>query len=247
MTTYQYIAGGVFLNWQSPQRPAELAESRIIDAILTRHFPIDSHLPAERELSAQLGVTRPTLREALQRLARDGWVEIRQGRPTRVRDYWQEGNLGVLGAIGRQRDSLPGDFVGNLLEIRRLMAPAYTKLAVAGHPDEISELLCSYRSLPEHAKGYADADFHLHHRLTALSSNPIFTLILNGFSELYHDMALIYFSTPQARAHSLVFYHDLERAASNHDPYAAMQLTDRVMAESLDLWARANPTQDGST
>ena len=82
------------MNWNAPEKPAEFAENRLIQAIISGHFPINSNLPAERELAAQLGVTRPTLREALQRIARDGWIEIRHGKPTRVRNYWQEGNLG---------------------------------------------------------------------------------------------------------------------------------------------------------
>ena len=95
------------MNWESPQRPAELTESRLIAAILDGTFPINSPLPAERELSDRLGVTRPTLREALQRLGRDGWLEIHQGKPTRVRNYWQEGNLGLLNAITPMSDKLP--------------------------------------------------------------------------------------------------------------------------------------------
>ena len=55
----------------------------------------------ERELAGQLGVTRPTLREALQRMARDGWIKIQHGRSTRVRNFWREGNLGVLSGIAR--------------------------------------------------------------------------------------------------------------------------------------------------
>ncbi|MGC6744236.1 GntR family transcriptional regulator [Escherichia coli] len=37
-------------------------------------------LPAERELSELIGVTRTTLREVLQRLARDGWLTIQHGK-----------------------------------------------------------------------------------------------------------------------------------------------------------------------
>ncbi|TLM97514.1 GntR family transcriptional regulator, partial [bacterium] len=51
------------MNWDLPKKPAELSERRLIDAILTGQYPIDSNLPAERELSVILGVTRPTLRE----------------------------------------------------------------------------------------------------------------------------------------------------------------------------------------
>ena len=102
-------------------KAAEAAESRLITAILDGHFPIGDKLPAERDLAAQLGVTRPTLREALQRMARDGWIDIHHGRSTRVRNFWLEGNLGVLGAIARHPHHAPADFVPNLLMVRQLI------------------------------------------------------------------------------------------------------------------------------
>ena len=118
------------MNWELPLRPAELIESRLINAIVAGEFAINSNLPPERDLAQQLGVTRPTLREALQRLARDGWIEIRHGKSTRVRDYWHEGNLAVLGTIAHHQDHLPAEFVPNLLQVRELLAPAYARLAV---------------------------------------------------------------------------------------------------------------------
>ena len=82
-------------SWQPILKAGQLVESRLVKALLDGTFPINSNLPAERELATLLGVTRPTLREALQRLERDGFIEIRHGKPTRVRDFWIEGNLGV--------------------------------------------------------------------------------------------------------------------------------------------------------
>lgn len=49
-------------------RPSEHAESALVTAILDGEFPPGSALPGERVLAGQLGVTRPTLREAIQRL-----------------------------------------------------------------------------------------------------------------------------------------------------------------------------------
>lgn len=56
------------------QSPAGFAEEYIVKSIWNGHFAPGSILPAERELSELIGVTRTTLREVLQRLARDGWV-----------------------------------------------------------------------------------------------------------------------------------------------------------------------------
>ncbi|HNT54628.1 MAG TPA: GntR family transcriptional regulator, partial [Anaerolineaceae bacterium] len=114
------------MSWEPQLPPAELAESRLITAILDGTYPVNSNLPAERELAGLLGVTRPTLREVLQRLACDGWVAIQHGRSTRVRDYCCEGNIAVLGAMARHQAQMPPDFVPNLLQVRTLLAPAYT-------------------------------------------------------------------------------------------------------------------------
>jgi GntR family negative regulator for fad regulon and positive regulator of fabA len=228
------------MNWDPLQKPAEIAENRLIGAILEGHFPAGSYLPAERDLAVQIGVTRPTLREALQRLGRDGWVEIRQGRPTRVRDFWKEGSLGVLSGMARIPTRLPQDFIPNLLAVRRLLAPTYTRLALERSPAEFEELLSHYQDLEDSPAVFAEADLDLHRRLTIASGNPVFTLILNGFSELYKTMARIYFSEPVARASSRSFYAGLLIAAQNKDPDFAEELTARIMEESQELWRRGS-------
>ena len=55
---------------------AELAEGR---------YPVGSRLPAERELAAQFGVSRPTVREAIIALEVQGLVEVRIGAGAFVR------------------------------------------------------------------------------------------------------------------------------------------------------------------
>ena len=74
-------------NWSAPQRPNAYAEHSLIAAILDGTFPPGSTLPGERMLAVELGVTRPTLREAIQRLARDGWLTVRQGKATVVQRF----------------------------------------------------------------------------------------------------------------------------------------------------------------
>jgi GntR family negative regulator for fad regulon and positive regulator of fabA len=227
------------MDWDAPAKPAELAESRLVSAIIDGRFPIDSNLPPERELAEQLGVTRPTLREALQRLARDGWIEIHHGRSTRVRDYWKEGSLAVLGTIAVRAQVMPPNFVSQLLEVRLLLAPTYARQAIEQAPAEIAALLEPYKNLPDDPTAFTDADWNLHYTLTTYCGNPIFTLILNGFQELYHMMGKIYFATPSARNRSRTFYSMLGKAARAGEPDAAEAVTRRVMQDSLNLWLEA--------
>ena len=224
------------MNWNSPMKPAELTESRLIEAILDGHFPVNSHLPGERDLAEQLGVTRPTLREALQRLARDGWLEINHGKPTRIRDYWTEGNLNVLATIIQYQNNLPENFVSNLLTIRLLLAPTYARLAIENHAREISDLLSSYEEISDTAEDFTAADWNLHQKLTILSGNPIFTLILNGFAELYIVMGHRYFAQHAGREHSRQFYRNLLECARRKDGAAAEALVKNIMTDSINLW-----------
>ena len=182
-------------------------------------------------------MTRPTLREALQRLGRDGWLEIRQGKPTRVRDYWREGSLGVLGAIAGHPASLPPDFIPNLLHVRLALAPAYSALAVERQPQATAALLRPGLELDDLPASFASFDWQLHRGLTQLSGNPIYTLILNGFADLYEPLACRYFENEIARRASQRFYAGLHAAALAADPAGAGEITRRAMLESAELWA----------
>lgn len=226
--------------WLPPERPAELSERRIITAILDGTFAIDSNLPPERELSVQLGVTRPTLREALQRLARDGWLEIRQGRPTRVRNYWQEGNLAVLASIAQHQENLPPELVPWVLSARVLLAPAYTQMAIEKDAKSVARLLDSIEQIPDEPIAYSRFDWNLHRQLSIIAGNPFYTLFINSLQRLYDILGPRYFSQPEARRHSDTWYKGLFSCCKTCTGAEAHQLTERIMQESLDLWLRLN-------
>jgi len=131
---------------------------------------------------------------------------------------------------------LPENFVSNLLAVRLLLAPAYTRMAIENHAQDICDLLCSYKELPDIAEDFTNADWNLHQQLTILSGNPIFTLILNGFAELYIVMGHRYFAQPAGRKHSRQFYSDLLECARRKDGIAAEVLVQKIMTDSINLW-----------
>lgn len=225
-------------DWSPPQKPAAYAEQALVTAILDGAYPPDSLLPAERELAIQLGVTRPTLREALRRLESDGWLTVQQGKSTRVKDFWREGGLNVLSSLVRFSQELPPDFIPNLLEVRLAMAPAYTRAAVERAPRQVADFLAGSIRLGDTPEDYAAFDWRLHHTLTTSSGNPIYTLILNGFAGFYEQMACLYFKREEARAASKAFYADLLQAAQKEDSATAEKITQRVMEASITFWKR---------
>ncbi len=224
--------------FSAPKRPAAHAEQSLITVILDGTYSPGSVLPGEREMSQQLGITRPTLRETLQRMERDGWIIIRHGKYTVVNDYWHEGGLGVLNGLFRYGKKLPENFVANLLEIRMNVAPHYTRSAVERAPEVIGDYLTGAKDLEDTAAALASFDWMLHKTLALNSGNPLYTLILNGFTEFYQNMARIYFSAAEARKRSLCFYKDLLGTVKHRNPDAAEKISRVMMKESITIWLR---------
>ncbi|OOF12175.1 fatty acid metabolism regulator [Salinivibrio sp. PR5] len=121
--------------------PATFAEKYIIESIWNNHFPKGSILPAERELSELIGVTRTTLREVLQRLARDGWLTIQHGKPTRVNDYMRTSGLSILDTLVTLEGQDVHGVLEDLLAARTDISGVYMRYAAKNRPQECINLI----------------------------------------------------------------------------------------------------------
>ena len=70
----------------APQRLYQQIADQLRTLITAGEFTAGSRLPAERDLAKQLGVSRPSVREALIALEVEGWVEVRTGSGVYVQD-----------------------------------------------------------------------------------------------------------------------------------------------------------------
>jgi len=191
------------------QSPAGFAEEYIIESIWNSRFPPGSILPAERELSELIGVTRTTLREVLQRLARDGWLTIQHGKPTRVNNFWETSGLSILETLARlDHDSVP-QLIDNLLSVRTNISSIFIRRAIRQHPAKALEVLEAANRVEDHAEAYTDLDYGIFRGLAFASGNPIYGLILNGLRGLYTRVGRHYFSNPEARQLAQDFYQHL--------------------------------------
>ena len=69
-----------------PQRLYRQIAAQLRTLISQGELAVGSRLPAERDLARQLGVSRPSVREALIALEVEGWVEVRTGSGIYVLD-----------------------------------------------------------------------------------------------------------------------------------------------------------------
>ncbi|MHC5257245.1 GntR family transcriptional regulator [Streptomyces sp. UC4497] len=101
-------------------RPGPLRErvyGALLELIITRTLPPGAHL-VETELAAQLGVSRQPVREALQRLSTEGWVDLRPAQGAFVHEPTE-------------------DEADQLLKVRQLLETEAVRLA-AGKADAVA-------------------------------------------------------------------------------------------------------------
>jgi DNA-binding FadR family transcriptional regulator len=139
------------------QRLFQQVAEQIVGLIRSGELPPGARLPAERDLSKKLGVSRPVVREAMIALEISGFVEVKTGTGSYVANGTPQAE--------DVRDAGPSAF--ELLAARRTIegeiAAAAAASATPHHIERLDEALAWYRH--EYLKGEdsfeADRAFHL--------------------------------------------------------------------------------------
>jgi len=218
--------------------PAGFAEEYIVESIWNGDFPPGSILPAERELSELIGVTRTTLREVLQRLARDGWLTIQHGKPTRVNNFWETSGLNILETLARLDEDKMPELTDQLLSARTNISAIYTRAAIKLAPERVIEILSQSDELEDSAQAFADYDYKVHHELAVAGNNRIYVLILNGFRGFYSKIGCHYFSVPGTRELARQFYKDLTVLAENREHDGAISMMRKYGHQTGEIWQK---------
>lgn len=119
--------------WQPVVKRSVSADvfEQIAADVLSGELSPGTALPSERQLAEALGVSRPAVREALQRLAAAGLVAVRQGDATTVLDYRRGAGLEVLPRLLIQQGTLEPAVARSILEARLHNGPKVAELAAA--------------------------------------------------------------------------------------------------------------------
>lgn len=145
----------------------------IKDMILDGRLAPGQRLPSERALSEALGISRPTVREAIRSMQAMHILESRHGAGTFVASLSVEELLAPLQFVL----SLADGGLEHLFEVRLLLEPGAAALAAErATPDAVGELHdCAARA--ENAVHDPDAmlrlDTELHERIVRASANPL--------------------------------------------------------------------------
>ncbi len=167
--------------------------------ILSGYFSAGEKLPSERDLAAQMGVSRPVVHEGLVDLAAKGLVTMKPRFGAIVNDYRKEGSLALLQSLLQYNSGgVADDLLKSLLEMRMLFEVENTRLASANRNQEQLDALFAIIEAEKavnhrHTEKVTELDFGFHHSIALATGNVIYPLMLNSMKQFYTNLSGIFF------------------------------------------------------
>lgn len=199
-------------------------------------FEPGSRLPPERDLAQQLGVSRPSLREALIALDVEGRVEVRSGS-------------GVYVSAARpdpapRRTAAMGESPSQLMEARSVIEGEVVILACARTTQEplarLRELLKDMEAAIERRRARVDLDREFHLTLAEMSGNAVLSRLVGELFDERHSpisakISSRFESTRTWKA-ALKEHEAILKAVEARDPIAAQAAMRAHLKASAMRW-----------
>jgi len=199
-----------------------------------------ARLPAERDLAAHLGVSRPSVREALIALEVEGYVEVRVGSGVYVT------NSG--GGVGRHA-ALPADSGPfELILARRLIegecaalaAREASRVQIRAIEEALDEMVRELRTIMNVMPLAADRMFHL--RIAEACGNSALLLLVKTLWDQRTGPLFMqferHFTTDATWALAINEHRDVLTAIAKHDPRAARTAMRHHMDNSAKRFSK---------
>lgn len=231
--------------------------ARLETMLLEGSFRPGDRLPPERQLAEQLGVSRPSLREAIQKLAARGLLVARQGGGTYVTARLDTGFVEPWQEMLGKHPELHRD----VLEFRRMLEGTVARLAAerATEADlerigKLYEHMAATHGQQEASEQASKIDVMFHQALADAAHNALFThltgSLLNMLHSHVHDNIANLFSVGDVGGQLMDQHGAVWRAVRAGDGAAAqaaaeahIDFVDRTLSEQREALARRERSQ----
>ena len=188
------------------RRQYQLVADRIRTLIESERIVPGARLPAERDLALQLGVSRPSLREALIALEIDGRVEIRGGSGVYVCAVPDQGDADTPAL---------GESPAEMMQARVVLESAVVTLAAARVTKEglrrVEDALNAMRDDHDHGRKPVEADRRFHMSIAEMGGNSVLVGMVGTLFDSRHSLIS---SRMSGRVEST---HTWEQAMGEHE------------------------------
>lgn len=194
-------------------------------------------LPSERRLAEVLGVSRPAVREALQRMAATRLLEVRQGESTTVRDFTRYAGLDLLPRLLVRAGGLDPQVARSVLEARLAVGPSVAALAAerggptlaAGLTDVVDALAATDDDVARQVHA-----LELWDRVVDAADSLVFRLMFNSLRAAYEPALEALAPVMADEVGQVEAYRLLVAAIGSGDPDTARAAADRVLRPATE-------------
>jgi DNA-binding FadR family transcriptional regulator len=212
-------------------------------------FDAGTRLPAERDLARQLGVSRPSVREALIALEVEGWVEVRTGSGIYVQPAQQRsGARAPANGNGTGTDWGPLE----LMRARQLVEGEVAALAARhARRAQIAVMTSALGRMRDEAEAGVEpraGDEAFHNAIAQACGNEVLSDTVSSYWSARHGPLFArlgdYFDNPASWNAALVEHAAVLDAIRAHDPQAAREAMHEHLKKATSRysasWRRAN-------
>lgn len=202
----------------------ELIASKIEEAILQKKYLPGSKLPSENELCRMFGVSRTSVREAVQILNGHGLVSIEKGKGIFVKNI--SSGFVSNNILKFLEHRFEGDYYFDLIHARQIIEPGIAYLAAINRTDDdlakmekdIIDITNNDGDPVKH--GEYDMSFHLH--LAYASKNKLLPLLLKPIHKLMPAVkSKILTNVSEAQEAAIIWHTKIFENIKNQDPERA--------------------------
>jgi GntR family transcriptional regulator, transcriptional repressor for pyruvate dehydrogenase complex len=211
----------------TPIRIADAIAAQLETRILEGSLKPGDRLPPERDLAADLGVSRPPLREAIQRLVSKGLLVTRHGVGTTVTDRLDATFVDSWQEMLRAHPGLRSD----MLEFRHMLEGHAAYLAAERATDvDIERLDAAFAALEstyarDDLKANIDSDVAFHQAIAEASHNAMIGHLTSSLLRVIHghvaDNLVHIHARPQQWEQIKAQHRVIWKAIRTHDAEAA--------------------------
>jgi len=209
---------------------SERIAMRLLAMIKERKLLPGDRLPPERELAETMGVSRPSLREALRALSIMNVIENIQGSGTYVTALEPSRLVENLSFILSLDDST---FI-SALEARKVLEVGLAAMAAERITDEqvhaLEKLLARSEQAIQDPEAFMQCDVEIHQLITRAAQNSILEIFMNSMSQVNLFSRRRTVELPEVARQTLKHHRQLVQALKARDPKVA----SRAMREHLD-------------
>jgi GntR family transcriptional repressor for pyruvate dehydrogenase complex len=215
------------------QNIGDVVYEQFMNAIVSGEWEQGEKIPSENELAATLGVSRVSVRSALNKLGSLGLVESRQGEGTFICKFSGAQYINNLVPI----IVLSKPDLKNLLEFRMIFDCEMAGLAAQRADSEIIELMKSnikeHKRLKGEVKKAAECDLEFHYLIAQATGNPLLIQVYRVLKDVL-VYALYDIVESMGTSNALVFHQHILNAIEAGDASRARKVMMRHVLDTMD-------------